>query len=221
MKSVAVWSGSGSLALTESEEGVYSFVMPEEAVTVTAVFAEENPFGDVAKDSYYYAPVLWAIKEEITSGMDAEHFDPDGTTTRAQMVTFLWRAAGKPAAGGSMGFADVSADAWYAEAVRWAVAEGITKGVTETTFCPDMAVNRGQAVTFLYRYAGLSDAEEAEPAEDGCGFEDVPKGKYYYAPVLWAVEHHITNGMTETAFSPNESCTRAQVVTFLYREMVG
>ncbi|MBR2667855.1 MAG: S-layer homology domain-containing protein [Oscillospiraceae bacterium] len=175
-----------------------------------------NPFVDVAADAYYYAPVLWAYSHtpQITNGTDETHFSPEATCTRGQVVTFLWRSAGCPAPTSStMPFADVASDAYYYEAVLWAVEKNITKGTSETTFSPDAYCTRAQVVTFLWRSSG-------EPAASGTNvFADVSADAYYYAPVLWAVEKSITNGTDATHFSPDNSCTRGQIVTFLYRAM--
>ena len=176
------------------------------------VRVSELPFTDVAVTDYYYDAVLWAAENGITGGVDDTHFAPDASCTRAQMVTFLWRAAGSPKVSGSNPFSDVSADAYYYDAVLWAVKNGITSGTSATTFAPDAAVTRGQTVTFLYRAAG-------SPAASGSGFSDVSSDAYYADAVAWAVQQNITTGTGNGQFSPNADCTRAQIVTFLYRAM--
>ena len=174
----------------------------------------DNPFEDVFEADYYYDPVLWAVDEGITNGMDATHFAPGGTCTRAQIVTFLWRANGSPASGGTNPFTDVPADAWYTDAVLWAVEKGITTGTSATTFSPDAGCTRGQVATFLWRSQG-------QPSVNGENiFTDIAPGAYYYDAVLWAVANGITNGMGEGIFAPDATCTRGQIVTFLYRAMV-
>ena len=172
----------------------------------------ENPFVDVADDAYYHDAVLWAVRSGVTTGMDDTHFAPDGEATRAQIVTFLYRAAGEPAASAKIDYTDVPADAWYADAVRWAVEQGVTKGTGDKTFSPDKPCTRSEIVTFLHRAAGSPEAEgKTNP------FTDVPAGSWFEAPVLWAVERKITNGVTETTFAPSKTCTRAEAVTFLFR----
>ena len=175
----------------------------------------DNPFEDVFEEDYYYDPVLWAVNEGITNGMDATHFAPEGTCTRAQIVTFLWRANGSPTAGGTNPFTDVPDDAWYTNAVLWAVENGITTGTSATTFSPDAGCTRGQVATFLWRSQG-------QPSVNGENiFADIAPGAYYYDAVLWAVANGITNGMGEGLFAPDATCTRGQIVTFLYRAMNG
>ena len=175
----------------------------------------ENPFSDVPADAFYYTSVLWAVEKGITTGIDATHFVPDGICTRGQIVTFLWRAAGSPAPESAANpFGDVKPEDFYYKAVLWAVEKGITKGTSDTTFSPDEPCTRGQVVTFLWRALG-----EAQPGTDGNPFGDVPAEQYYYNAVLWAVEKNITKGTSETTFSPDEPCTRGQIVTFLYRAL--
>jgi hypothetical protein len=165
----------------------------------------------VPADTWYSDAVAWASAKGITNGTDATHFGPDAPCTRAQMVTFLWRAAGMPEPSGSaVQFTDVVPGSYYEKAVSWALEQGITKGVDETHFDPDAKVTRAQTVTFLYRFAGGN----AKPNDK---FTDVPADAWYAAAVAWASEHSITYGTSETTFSPNEYCVRAQIVTFLYR----
>ena len=174
--------------------------------------AVQNPFVDVKDDAYYYDAVLWAVEQKITSGTSATTFSPDASCTRAQMVTFLWRAAGSPKVeDGKNPFVDVKADAYYYDAVLWAVQQGVTSGTSATTFSPDATVTRGQTVTFLYRNAGSPDVSGTMP------FTDVETDAYYAKAVLWAVEQKITTGTSETTFQPMNDCTRGQIVTFLYR----
>ena len=183
-------------------------------MTVYAKWTEkggENPFTDVEDDAYYADAVIWAVGKGITSGTTATTFSPNAPCTRAQAVTFLWRAAGSPEPESMSGFADVSADSYYAKAVAWAVENGITKGTSDTTFSPNATCTRAQIVTFLWR-------SQKSPAADGVNpFTDVAADAYYADAVLWAAENGVTSGTTATTFSPNSDCTRAQIVTFLFR----
>lgn len=168
-------------------------------------------FWDISIEDYYYEAVKWAVKNEITSGTGGGSFSPNNTCTRAQMVTFLWRTAGSPAPRSSENpFWDVKKSDYYYEAILWAIEQGITSGTSPTTFHPNGIVTRGQAVTFLWRYAGA-------PFAGGQVFSDVSEHEYYSQAVVWAFEHNITSGNGAGAFSPNSACTRAQVVTFLWR----
>lgn len=210
--------------IEKQSEQVYTFTMPKGAVQVYALFnpapglPEPDPepekptlsFQDVNQGDYFYDAVQWAVGQEITTGTGNNQFSPNGVCNRGQMVTFLWRAAHCPAPSGSAGFSDVNENAYYHDAVAWAVEQGITTGTSPQTFSPDEPVTRGQAVTFLYRYAGT-------PAASGGSFEDVADGAYYADAVRWAVSEGLTNGVTPTRFVPNDNCTRAHVVTFLYR----
>ena len=204
------------IKLTE-KNGKYTFTMPASKVTVAAMFKAEqstgkNPFTDVPAGSYYEDAVIWAVDKGITTGTSATTFNPNGICTRAQAVTFLWRAAGSPAAKSSaMPFADVKAGSYYETAVLWAVENGITKGTSDTTFSPDATCTRAQIVAFLWRSEKSPAAGTANP------FADVKSTAYYADAVLWAVKEDITKGTTSTTFSPNADCTRAQIVTFLYR----
>ena len=172
----------------------------------------QDPFVDVKEGAYYYDAVLWAVEQKITSGTSATTFSPDASCTRAQMVTFLWRAAGSPKVeNGKNPFTDVKADAYYYDAVLWAVEKGVTSGTSATTFSPDATVTRGQTVTFLYRNAGSPEVSGTMP------FTDVEADAYYAKAVQWAVQQKITTGTSETTFSPMSDCTRGQIVTFLYR----
>lgn len=169
------------------------------------------PFIDVSPNSYYYDAVLWAIMNEVTTGTSATTFSPDAGCTRAQVVTFLWRAAGEPIADTNSRFTDVPADQYYFKAVAWANSKGITNGVGDGKFDPNATCTRAQIVTFLWRYAG-SPASAANS-----GFSDVPVNQYYSVPVTWAVQNGVTSGIGDGKFAPYDICTRAQVVTFLYR----
>ena len=180
------------------------------------IIAVTVPFRDVDKDAYYAAAVDWAVSNEITNGTSASTFSPEEGCTRAQVVTFLWRAAGKPdPASSESPFSDVKEGAYYYNAVLWAVEKGITNGTSDKTFSPDETCTRAQIVTFLWRY-------EEQPASAGTSnpFADVKPNAYFGSAVLWAVEKGITNGTSATTFDPEDTCTRAQVVTFLYRDIV-
>ena len=173
------------------------------------------PFEDVPADAFYYEPVAWAVKNGITNGISDTRFAPDNLTTRGQIVTFLWRAAGEPEPASTTNpFADVDESEFYYKAILWAVETGITNGVTKTTFNPDGNCTRAQAVTFLYRYAGKPTVEGLENP-----FTDVSSREFYYNAILWAVEQGITTGVTPTTFVPDATCTRGQIVSFLYRHM--
>jgi hypothetical protein len=173
----------------------------------------DNPFVDVSKESYYESSVLWAVMRGVTNGIDDTHFSPEKSCTRAEIVTFLWRAAGEPGASGDNPFVDVSPVACYETAVRWAVENGITTGRDATHFDPNATCTRAEAVTFLWRAAGKPTVETTQSM-----FTDVAAEVYYQEAVAWAVESGITNGVTETTFCPGATCTRAQIVTFLYRD---
>ena len=185
--------------------------------TVYAKWTAKNPdmpFVDVPGDAYYKEAVEWAVKEGITSGTTATTFDPNGICTRAQAVTFLWRANGEPEpTSTSCSFTDVDTDAYYYKAVLWATEKGIVKGTSTTTFSPNDNCTRAQIVTLQYRTAGSPAAGTVNP------FTDVSADAYYANAVLWAVKEGITQGTTATTFSPDNNCTRAQIVTFLYRQL--
>ena len=186
--------------------------------TAVKALVEKEPFrfDDVKDESqYYFDPVYWAVEKEITTGATPTTFNPGAGCTRAQVVTFLWRAAGKPEPEKTENpFEDVQPDAYYYKAVLWAVETGITTGTSATTFRPDRTCTRGQIVTFLWRYS-----DQPEPTKTDNPFTDVPAEEYYYKPVLWAVEKGITKGTSADKFSPDSTCTRAQIVTFLFRAM--
>ena len=196
----------------------YTFENVRRTHTIEVIFMKANGnlqtgvFVDVATGSYYEDAVDWAVENGITQGTDDTHFAPDGICTRAQAVAFLWRAAGSPKPETrTMPFADVPAGSYYYDAVLWAVENGIAKGTSDTTFSPNMTCSRAQIVTFLWRSEKSPAAGTANP------FADVKSTAYYADAVLWAVKEDITKGTTSTAFSPNTDCTRAQIVTFLWR----
>lgn len=207
-----------AVKLTE-KNGKYTFTMPAGKVTVSAAFkaaapASENPFTDVPSGAYYEDAVIWAVKKDITSGTSATTFNPDGSCTRAQAVTFLWRAAGSPETkSAAMPFTDVPAGSYFEKAVLWAVENGITKGTSDTTFSPDAFCTRAQIVTFLWRAGG-------SPAVSGnSAFSDVAADAYYAAAVAWAEKNGVTGGIGGGLFGSDNTCTRAQIVTFLHRAM--
>ena len=206
------------LKLTDKGNGKYTFKMPAGKVTVSATFAPEKTaadyFADVPANSYYADAVLWAAKNGITGGIGNGLFGPNQPCTRAQIVTFLWRAAGSPEPKTMSSFADVSMDAYYAKAVAWAVENGITTGTGDGKFSPDATCTRAQSVTFLFRAIGKLVDSKAE-------FSDVLTDSYYANAVAWAVENGVTNGIGDGLFGPNNSCTRAQIVTFLFRAYQG
>ena len=196
----------------------YTFENVSRTHTIEVIFmkANGNPqtgvFVDVATGSYYEDAVDWAVENGITKGTDDTHFSPDGICTRAQAVTFLWRAAGSPKPETrAMPFADIPVGSYYYDAVLWAVENGITKGTSDTTFSPNMTCSRAQIVAFLWRSEKSPAAGTANP------FADVKSTAYYAGAGLWAVKEDITKGTTNTTFSPNADCTRAQIVTFLWR----
>ncbi|MBR5382033.1 MAG: S-layer homology domain-containing protein, partial [Oscillospiraceae bacterium] len=182
----------------------------------TAVLADasgaSSVFRDVPADAYYADAVTWALKKGITNGMTEDTFAPNEPCTRGQIVTFLWRAADSPKATGQNPFTDVKESDYYYEAVLWAAEKGITNGVAEKSFAPGASCTRGQAMMFMWRAAD-------KPAASGQSvFTDVQAGSECGSAVDWAVEKGITNGVAEKSFAPNDSCTRGQIVTFLYRE---
>ena len=203
------------LKLTE-KNGKFTFTMPASKVTVEGSFKEEfpdfpNPFSDIAPSDFCCDAVMWAVAKDITNGIGNYTFAPNQPCTRAQIVTFLWRAAGSPAPKSASNFTDVPADAYYAKAVAWAVENGITGGTGDGKFSPDATCTRAQAVTFLYRASG-------SPAVSGnAAFTDVAADAYYAAAVTWAEKNGITGGIGGGLFGSDQSCTRGQIVTFLYR----
>ena len=209
----AYTSNKVDLKLTDKGEGKYTFTMPASKVFVASVFNPVNGrFVDVPSGSYFEEAVNWAVANGITTGTSATTFDPDGICTRAQAVTFLWRAAGSPAPKSTvMPFVDVPADSYYYDAVLWAMELGITKGTSDTAFSPNATCSRAQIVTFLWRANG-------SPAVGGSvTFSDVAADAYYVTAVIWAEKNGITGGIGGGLFGSNNHCTRAQIVTFLYR----
>ena len=205
------------LKLTDKGNGKYTFTMPASKVEIKATFVkkvETSPFSDVSTNAYYYEAVKWAQEKGITGGIGNGLFGPNQPCTRAQIVTFLWRAAGSPEPKAMSSFADVSTDAYYAKAVAWAVENGITTGTGDGKFSPDATCTRAQSVTFLFRAIGKLVDSKAE-------FSDVLTDSYYANAVAWAVENGVTNGIGDGLFGPDNSCTRAQIVTFLFRAYQG
>lgn len=209
------------LKLTDKGNGKYTFTMPASKVEVNAAFVQEvetSPFGDVSTSAYYYEAVKWAQKKGITGGIGNGLFGPNQPCTRAQIVTFLWRAAGSPVVNYAMNMSDVPEGSYYAEAVRWALSEGITTGTTENTFSPDSECTRAQAVAFLFRYAA---SEAVTLQELVSGFSDADSVPGYALPAMnWALAEEIVQG-NGSKLMPNDSCTRAQIVTFLFRAYQG
>ena len=214
----ATYRNGNDLKLTDKGSGKYTFTMPASRVEVKVTFMEDNSvlnfFYDVPNDAYYYEAVKWAAENGITGGVGNSLFGPNQPCTRAQIVTFLWRAAGSPVVNYAMNMTDVAEDAYYGEAVRWALSEGITTGTGDGKFSPDATCNRAQSVTFLFRAIGKIVDSKAE-------FSDVLADSYYANAVAWAVENGITNGIGDGMFGPDNSCTRAQIVTFLFRAYRG
>ena len=205
------------LKLTDKGNGKYTFTMPAGKVEINAAFVKEvetSPFSDVSASNYYYEAVKWAQEKGITGGIGNGLFGPNQPCTRAQIVTFLWRAAGSPEPKAMSSFADVSMDAYYAKAVAWAVENGITTGTGDGKFSPDATCTRAQSVTFLFRAIGKLVDSKAE-------FSDVLTDSYYANAVAWAVESGVTNGIGDGLFGPDNSCTRAQIVIFLFRAYQG
>ena len=206
------------LTLKDKGDGKYTFTMPAGKVEVKATFMEDNSmlnfFYDVPNGAYFYEAVKWAVENGITTGVGNDLFAPEQPCTRAQIVTFLWRAAGSPEPKAMSSFTDVPANAYYAKAVAWAVENGITNGMTATMFAPDATCTRGQSVTFLYR--ALKGT-----ASGSTNFTDVKSDAFYADAINWAVANNVTNGTSNTTFSPNADCTRAEIVTFLYRAYQG
>ena len=209
------------LKLTDKGNGKYTFTMPASKVEVNAVFVKEvetSPFGDVSTSVYYYEAVKWAQEKGITGGIGNGLFGPNQPCTRAQIVTFLWRAAGSPVVNYAMNMSDVPEGSYYAEAVRWALSEGIATGTTENTFSPDSECTRAQAVAFLFRYAA---SEAVTLQELVSGFSDADSVPGYALPAMnWALAEEIVQG-NGSKLMPNDSCTRAQIVTFLFRAYQG
>ena len=212
VEEVIVTDAKGNqIKVTANADGTFSFIQPDSQVEVQTVYAEAGgPFSDVARSDYFYDAVTWAKDNNITGGVGDDLFGADRSCTRAQIVTFLWRAAGSPEPKGAANMTDVPQDAYYAKAVAWAIENGITSGTGENRFSPDATCTRAQGVTFLYRAAG-------SPAVTGsAGFQDVSGSDYFAAAVAWAKANDITDGVGNGLFGSKNSCTRAQIVTFLY-----
>ena len=215
---VAKDANGNKLTLKDNGDGTYTFTMPASKVTVAAAFAEkkaepivpEKLFADVSAEEYYYEAVKWASENGVTGGIGENLFGAKLPCTRAQIVTFQWRAAGSPEPKGMSGFVDVSADAYYAKAVAWAVEQGIVSGTSATTFSPDAVCTRAQSVAFLYRAFGTRTDKAA-------GFSDVSADAYYADAVAWAVENGVASGIGGGLFAPDQDCARGQIVAFLYR----
>lgn len=212
-------ANGNKLTLKDNGDGTYTFTMPASKVTIEASFAEkkadepvapEKIFADVSADDYYYEAVKWASENGVTSGIGENLFGANLPCTRSQIVAFLWRAAGSPEPKSLSSFVDVSADAYYAKAVAWAVEEGIVSGTSATTFSPDAVCTRAQSVAFLYRAFG-------EKVDKAAGFSDVSADAYYADAVAWAVENGVASGIGGGLFAPDQDCTRGQIVAFLYR----
>ncbi len=224
LETLAVTDKNGStLDLTDRGNGKYTFTMPSGPVTVAATFMDDNTmlnfFVDVPAGAYYYDAVLWAAEGGIVTGTDAVHFSPDASCTRAQLVTFLWRAAGSPAVNYAMNFTDVDSGAYYAEAVRWAASEKVVEGTTAETFAPDAAVTRAQMVTMLYRFAkaqGMDTTQGGMAIREFDDFGAVPA--YALEAMDWAVNTGVLKG-DNNRLLPQDNCTRAQIVTMLYRAL--
>ena len=206
------------LKLTDKGNGKYTFTMPASKVEIKATFVKEvetSPFSDVSTSAYYYEAVKWAQEKGITGGVGNGLFGPNQPCTRAQIVTFLWRAAGSPEPKTMSSFADVSMDAYYAKAVAWAVENSITTGTGDGKFSPDATCTREQAVAFLYRASG------SPAVSGGSAFSDVAANAYYADAVAWAEKNGVTGGIGGGLFGSGNTCTRAQIVTFLYRAYQG
>ena len=205
------------LKLTDKGNGKYTFTMPASKVEINAAFVKKveiSPFSDVSTSAYYYEAVKWAQEKGITGGIGNGLFGPNQPCTRAQIVTFLWRAAGSPVVNYAMNMSDVPEGSYYAEAVRWALSEGIATGTTGNTFSPDSECTRAQAVAFLFRYAA---SEAVTLQELVSGFSDADSVPGYALPAMnWALAEEIVQG-NGSKLMPNDSCTRAQIVTFLFR----
>ena len=216
--SLAVKDANGNLLpLTDLGNGKFGFVMPASKVSVEANFvksAVSTGFADVPANAFFADAVKWAVDKGVTNGLTDTMFGPYEPCTRGQIITFLWRAAGSPEPKTAVSFTDVPVGSYYAKAVAWAIENGITNGMTETTFAPDATCTRGQGVTFLYR--ALKGSVGATSS-----FVDVPANAFYADAVGWAVSGKVTDGTSNTTFSPDDNCTRGQIVTFLYRAYQG
>ena len=200
---------------TTTKEGVKTFTCTVCSATKTEKIAKLAPkvsFTDVKKSDFYYDAVQWAVALGVTTGTSKTTFGPSESCTRAQAVTFLWRAAGQPAPKSSNNpFTDIKKSDYFYKAVLWAAENGVTSGTTKTTFSPEEVCTRGQIVTFLWRAQGAKKVSATNP------FKDIKKSDFYYNAVLWAVKNGVTTGTSATTFGPSENCTRGQIVTFLHR----
>lgn len=221
VEAVTAKDAKGNAVKVTEKDGKYTFAMPASNVTVSASFVKkgEQPaaklFDDVAQGAYYYDAVKWAVDKGVTNGKTSNLFGSDDPCTRAQIVTFLWRAAGSPAASASVSFTDVKDSDYYAKAVAWAVEKGITNGTGDGKFSSDETCTRAQCAAFLYRAAGSPEVTDA------AAFSDVAADAYYAKAVAWAEKNGITNGLGNGKFGSDNSCTRAQIITFLYRTYQG
>ena len=220
LETISVTDKNGNdLKLTDKGNGKYTFTMPASKVEIKVTFMEDNSvlnfFYDVPNDAYYYEAVKWAAENAITSGIGSNLFAPNQPCTRAQIVTFLWRAAGSPVVNYLMPFTDVDEGAYYAEAVRWAASTGIVTGLTETTFGTDSVCTRAQAAAMIYRCAQAQGKGFTGAWMFHLPFTDVPE--WAYESVAWCYMNGVTTGVSETFFAPGNDCTRAQIVTFLWR----
>ena len=203
--------------MKDNGDGTYTFTMPASAIEIEATFKPEEgaaadgfPFIDVPENSYFRKPVEWAVEKGITNGVSEDKYGPEMSCTRAQVVTFLWITCGSEDAGIETGFDDVDVAAYYDKAVAWAVEKGITAGTSENEFSPDVTVTRAQFVTMLWAAKGMPEAAGEMP------FLDVPSDTYYAKAVAWAYANDITAGKSADSFAPDDPCTRAQIMTFLY-----
>ena len=220
LETISVTDKNGNdLKLTDKGSGKYTFTMPASKVEVKATFMEDNSvlnfFYDVPNDAYYYEAIKWAAENGVTGGVGNSLFAPNQPCTRAQIVTFLWRAAGSPVVNYLMPFTDVDEGAYYAEAVRWAASTGIVTGLTETTFGTDSVCTRAQAAAMIYRCAQAQGKGFTGAWMFHLPFTDVPE--WAYESVAWCYMNGVTTGVSETSFAPGNDCTRAQIVTFLWR----
>ena len=220
LETISVTDKNGNdLKLTDKGNGKYTFTMPASKVEIKATFMEDNSvlnfFYDVPNDAYYFEAVKWAAENGITGGVGNDRFAPEQSCTRAQIVTFLWRAAGSPVVNYAMELSDVAEDVYYAEAVRWAASCGIVTGLTETTFGTNGVCTRAQAAAMIYRYAQAQGKGFTGAWMFHLPFTDVPE--WAYESVAWCYMNGVTTGVSETSFVPGNDCTRAQIVTFLWR----
>lgn len=215
--SLAVFDKNGKQIALTLKDGKYTFIMPASSVEIKAEFTvkQDMLFADVKQVDYFYDAVQWAVENGITNGVSDTLFNSGADCTRAQAVTFLWRAAGAPEPVNADSFTDVLKDSYYAKAVAWAVENGIASGVSATEFAPDATCTRAQIVTFLWR------AEKAPAVDAESAFTDVESDAYYADAVQWALKNGVTNGTSASAFNPDASCTRAQIVTFLWRTLAA